>query len=99
MSVFNDVVFAIENRWVIRFNYDGCPRVVEPYLLGETTKGTVALRGYQTEGTSRNGKVPGWRLFQLSMIAAITVERYRFGGARPLYNPSDTAMRRTFARV
>lgn len=49
MSVFNDVKFAIENRWVIRFNYGGCPRVVEPYLLGETTKGTVALRGYQTE--------------------------------------------------
>lgn len=51
MSVIEDLTFAIENRRVVMFNYDGHFRVVEPFLIGVTTTGKPALRGYQTEGT------------------------------------------------
>lgn len=48
MSVIEDLTFAIENRRVVMFNYDGHFRVVEPFLIGVTTTGKPALRGYQT---------------------------------------------------
>ena len=99
MSVFEELSFAITNRRVVSFNYDGLRREVEPFLLGETTAGNLALRGYQTGGSSRSGRVPGWHLFSLSKIDSITVEQFEFEGARPFYNPSDTAMRRIYARV
>ena len=99
MSVADVLTFAIENRRVVTFTYDGHHRVVEPFLLGVTTRGTLALRGYQTAGTSTHGQVPGWHLFSLSKIESIEVTRSEFEGARALYNPTDKAMLRIYARV
>ena len=99
MSVFEDLSFAIASRRVVSFNYGGLPRKVEPFLIGETTAGNLALRGYQTGGSSRSGLVPGWHLFSLSKIDSITAEQSRFEGARPFYDPLDRAMRRIYARV
>lgn len=81
------------------FNYDGHFRVVEPFLIGVTTTGKPALRGYQTEGTSSGGKVPGWHLFSLSKITGIEVTVINFEGLRPFYNPADKAMLRIDAHV
>ncbi len=99
MSVADELTFAIENRRVVTFNYDGHVRVVEPFLIGITTTGKHALRGYQTEGTSSSGKVPGWHLFSLSKITGIDVTLTSFEGLRPFYNPADKAMVRIDAHV
>lgn len=99
MSVADDITFAIENRRVVTFNYDGHSRVVEPFLIGLTTTGKHAVRGYQTAGTSSSGKVPGWHLFSLSKITAIDVTLTSFEGLRPFYNPNDKAMVRIDAHV
>lgn len=99
MSVFEDLSFAIANRRVVSFNYDGLLREVDPFLLGETTSGNLVLRGYQTGGSSRSGLVPGWHLFSLSKIDSITVEQFGFEVARPSYSPFDKAMRRICVRV
>lgn len=99
MSVADVLTFAIENRRVVTFTYDGHHRVVEPFLLGVTTAGNPSLRGYQTAGTSTHGQVPGWHLFSLSKIESIEVTRSEFEGARALYNPFDKAMSRICARV
>ncbi|HJA09988.1 MAG TPA: WYL domain-containing protein [Candidatus Duodenibacillus intestinavium] len=99
MSVFDDLKFAIENRRVVTFTYDGHHRVVEPFLLGVTTAGKPALRGFQTAGTSKSGKVPDWHLFSLSKIVSIEVTPTCFEGARPFYNPADKAMLRIDALV
>ena len=99
MSIEEVLTFAIESRRVVTFTYDGHHRVVEPFLLGVTTRGTLALRGYQTEGTSNSGTVPAWHLFSLSKISAIEVTQSCFEGVRPFYNPADTAMLRIDAHV
>lgn len=99
MSIEEVLTFAIESRRVVTFTYDGHHRVVEPFLLGVTTRGTLALRGYQTAGTSTPGKVPGWHLFSLSKIESIAVTQCGFAGERELYNPTDKAMLRIYARV
>lgn len=99
MSVYEDLVFAIENRRVVQFTYDGHHRVVEPFLLGVTTAGKPALRGFQTEGTSKTGTVPAWHLFSLSKICAIEVTPICFEGVRPFYNPADKGMSRIDAHV
>lgn len=99
MSVIEDLTFAIENRRVVMFNYDGHFRVVEPFLIGVTTTGKPALRGYQTEGTSSGGKVPGWHLFSLSKITVIEVTVINYEGLRPFYNPAVKAMLRIDAHV
>ena len=99
MSVADVLTFAIENRRVVTFTYDGHHRVVEPFLLGVTTAGNPSLRGYQTGGTSKHGLVPGWHLFSLSKIESIAVTQSCFEGVRPFYNPADTAMLRIDAHV
>ena len=99
MSVYDDLTFAIDNRRVVKFTYDGHHRVVEPFLLGVTTAGKPALRGYQTAGTSNSGTVPAWHLFSLSKISAIEVTQSCFEGVRPFYNPADKAMLRIDAHV
>lgn len=92
MSVYDTLARAISERRVVTFTYDGCFRVVEPFLLGTTTAGRPALRGYQTKGGSNSGTVPGWHLFSLDKIAGITMSQEMFAGVRPWYNPADKAM-------
>ena len=71
MSVYDVLAQAIEKRRVVTFTYDGCFRVVEPFLLGTTTAGRPALRAYQTAGGSRSGTVPGWQ----KSVKASSVQR------------------------
>jgi hypothetical protein len=92
MGVYDTLAQAIFERRVVTFTYDGCFRVVEPFLLGTTTAGRPALRGYQTEGGSNSGTVPGWHLFSLDKIGGITMSPASFSGSRPFYNPADRAM-------
>lgn len=83
---------AIRLRRVVTFSYDGYRRVVEPFLIGTTTAGRPALRGYQTEGGSKSGTVPGWHLFSLHKIVGIAMSPCGFSGVRDGYNPSDKGM-------
>lgn len=92
MGTYETLSRAIAMRQVVTFSYDGLPRVVEPFLLGTTTAGRLALRGYQTEGGSKSGIVPGWHLFSIDKIVGISMSPATFSGMRPLYNPSDKAM-------
>lgn len=89
VSVLED---AIRSRRVVTFHYDGPPRIVEPFLIGTTTAGRPALRGFQTGGGSQSGKVPEWRVFLLDKIVGLTTCQKQFSGERPLYNPADEGM-------
>ena len=86
VSVLED---AIRSRRVVTFHYDGLPRIVEPFLIGTTTAGRPALRGFQTGGGSQSGRVPGWHLFSLDKIVGITMTPTTFSGVRDGYNPSS----------
>lgn len=99
MSVYDVLAQAIEERRVVTFTYDGFLRVVEPFLLGTTTAGRPALRGYQTKGGSRSGTVPGWHLFSLGKIVGLATCQKRFSGVRDGYTPSDKGMQAIGAHI
>ena len=90
---------AIQARRVVRFYYGGGHRVVEPHCYGMSTAGHEVLRGYQTSGYSESGESVGWKLFRVSEISGLEVTRETFAGARPGYNPNDSAMATIFCRL
>lgn len=50
---------------VIVFMYGESDRIVAPFVLGVSSEGNPLMRGYQLEGTSKSGKGPGWRVYQI----------------------------------
>ncbi|MCM1513363.1 MAG: WYL domain-containing protein [Oxalobacter formigenes] len=90
---------AIQNRLVVTFTYDGLHRVVEPYTLGLSTAGRLALRAFQTEGNSKSGRTYDWHLFSVENIRDITMTESRFLPTRPGYNPADKGMRTIFCHA
>lgn len=90
---------AIQSRQIIRFYYNGGLRTVEPHSHGLSRARHELLRGYQTGGYSESGEPVGWKLFRVSEISSLEVTGERFAGARPGYNPHDSAMETIFCRV
>lgn len=83
---------AINSRQVIRFNYKGGLRTVEPFCHGMSTAGNEVLRGYQTGGYSESGEPVEWKLFRVSEMSNLEMTDEHFSGIRPGYNPHDSAM-------
>ena len=83
----NDVLCdAICAQRILRFQYDGKVRVVEPHLVGETSSGHDVLFGW-----CRNAKAEelgDWRTFVLALISALEVLADTFPHPRPHYNPT-----------
>jgi predicted DNA-binding transcriptional regulator YafY len=92
---------AISDKKALRFLYDGDgERIVEPYCFGESQTGVDVLRAYQTRGYSSSGTPQGWRLFDVSKIANLTIlEDEPFAGERKGYNPNDSIMVRFYCRL
>lgn len=69
----NSVSNAIENRTRVLIDYsdedNNAPgqRLIEPYALGITKAGNLALRAYQYQGATLRG-IPKWKLFRLDRI-------------------------------
>jgi len=65
----NSVSNAIENRTRVLIDYSDAPgqRLIEPYALGITKAGNLALRAYQYQGATLRG-IPKWKLFRLDRI-------------------------------
>jgi len=81
---------AIRNRRVLQFTYAGHPRIVEPHAYG-LKKRTLkeVFRCYQTGGTFRSGKVPGWTLMEVDKIEFLIMTNEHFEGMRPKYSKGD----------
>jgi len=90
---------AIKNRSVLKFTYDGCPRVVEPHAYGLSRAENEVIRCYQTGGISRSGTVPDWRLMDVSKIEFLTVTGEHFVGERTGYVRGDKGMPTIFCEL
>ena len=90
---------AIRNRYVLRFTYDGHPRIVEPHAYGLSRAGNEVMRCYQTGGTSRYSKVPDWKLMKVARIKFLTVTEEHFVGERPKYQRGDKGMSTIFCEL
>lgn len=80
------LVRAIHEQRVVKFNYGGHARTVEPHAYGVATTGDVVLHGFQTEGGSVSGKPPGWRTFNAAEIRELTVTDTNFARPRADYS-------------
>lgn len=94
-----DVRFAIENRRLLQFTYDGFTRLVEPHTFGVDGKGHYAIRAYQVSGGSKSGEYVGWKLFHVAEICSGTVLDEQFSGPRSGYKRGDKGFSRIFAEL
>ena len=90
---------AIHNRCVLKFTYEGHPRIVEPHAYGLSRTLSEVIRCYQTGGTSRSGKTPDWRLMRVDRIESLIVTEEHFVGERPGYKRGDKGMSTIFCEL
>lgn len=64
---------AIQRQRVLKVNYGGYDRLIEPHALGTTAGGHAALLAWQIEGGSKSDPPTGWRLFVLSDLHQVTI--------------------------
>jgi WYL domain-containing protein len=93
------VVRATLEHRMLRFNYAGHPRTVEPQLVGIHENGEPLLVAFQTGGTSSTGAVPGWRTFRTSELDAVEVGDETFPGLRLDFELASHPMVEIFARA
>jgi len=67
-SFKQEIVEGIETLFVVEFEYNGFPRVVEPYELGISKDGFTLLRGYQLSDEAKGRITEGWKLFRLDYM-------------------------------
>jgi hypothetical protein len=89
---------AIRLKHVIRFEYHGGAREVEPYIYGRSSAGVELLRAFQLRGASRSGETAGWKMFQVADISSVSVTFEPFT-ARSGYDPNDTVITFVNCRV
>jgi hypothetical protein len=88
---------AIRIRHLIRFRYKGRERIAEPHDYGIQTE-TVRLFCYQVGGHS-SGRLPGWRMFDVSGMRECELLEKGFAGNRETPSGSHLRWDKVFLRV
>jgi hypothetical protein len=88
---------AIEKKRLIRFNYKGKERIVEPHDYG-IQNGIVRLHCWQVAGRS-NGRLPGWRLFDVKDMQNYEILDRHFPGNREIASGQHHRWDKIFIRV
>lgn len=85
------IIGAIKNSKIIKFEYEGELRIVEPHCYGLAKNGE-AIRAYQIDGYSSVGKL-GWKLYSVSKISKLEILEDNFKAREAeRYKKGDTAM-------
>jgi hypothetical protein len=90
--------FAIENKRLLSFTYDGYYRIVEPHCFGLTTKNHPAIRAFQVEGQSSTGRLD-WKIYELSKIENLQLLEQSFMVPRSGYKKGDKSMSQIFLEL
>ena len=90
--------FAITNRRLIQFRYDGNLRLAEPHDYG-TIGGEKQLLIYQISGESRSVKIPDWRLVRVAAMKRARVLDKEFAGGRTIPSGNHKKWDQLIARV
>lgn len=80
-SVHDLLFFAIQNKRLIEFEYQGKSRTAEPHDYG-IIDGVRKLLVYQLRGESKSGSLPDWRLVEVPHIKKLRVSDEQFRGGR-----------------
>ena len=88
---------AIAEKRLIRFQYKGKERICEPHDYG-IQKGIVRLHCWQIAGAS-NGRLPGWRLFDVIEMKDFEMLDRHFPGNREVASGKHHQWNEIFVRV
>lgn len=88
---------AIETKHLIRFQYKNQERIAEPHDYG-VQNGIVRLFCYQVGGRS-NGRLPGWRLINVSEMQDCEILDKQFAGNRETPTGAHHHWDEVFVRV
>ena len=110
-QIIDILITAIKGGNLIRFEYKGQIRIVEPYLIGELyskfqnhlEEGEFALRAWFVSGFSNRpiDKKEGdrWRIYELNKMIEIEILTEMNKIIRPFYIPNDNDFKRINYRV
>jgi len=90
---------AIRQRRRLLFEYDGLPRVVEPYCHGTNTRGSELLRAVQVAGSSSSGAFGFGKLWTVSKMTLVRGSDEVFAPSDPHYNPDDSTITLIHCRI
>lgn len=91
--------FAIANKRLIRFTYEGAVRVAEPHDYGVRGGGTKVLAFQRQKAARKDHQVRGWRWFDISKIQDCVVLEESFSGTRETANQQHHSWDVLYARV
>lgn len=93
------IIQAIKTKHLLRIEYHGYYRLVEPYTYGVNKKGNEALSCYQVEGGSESNERQGWKILLISEAHAITSTASAFLHARDGYKRNTETMPHIYAQL
>ena len=91
------ILSAIKNKHVLRFDYNGRERIVEPQTYGISIPGREVLRAHQIGGRAGSGQLRMAKLFDLKKMLNLRKEETAFTSGLSAHNPHDSAMVEIFA--
>ena len=98
-TTINQICEAIRLRVLLAFEYQGYPRLVEPYCHGTSTTGDQVLRAVQVGGSSKSGGLGFGKLWSLADMKSVRLTGENFVPSDPSYNPDDRHMKLIHCRI
>jgi hypothetical protein len=92
-----DIIYAIENQLLLKVNYNGGNRVIEPHCFGLANTNNRLLRAYQTSGYAKTRK-HGWKLLDLKKIKSCEIQTENFR-QRLDYKRNDKDMKLIYSQL
>jgi hypothetical protein len=89
---------AISGKKVINFHYKNKQRVAEPHDYG-IQNGIRRLLCYQIGGQTNTGRLPSWRLVDVTDMKDVQISNHTFAGNRPPESGKHRSWEVVFARV
>lgn len=93
-SIFNVLTQAIDGHWLLGVVDEAGPRVIEPYLIFESSQGDLLLHGWQRSGAYRQTPPPRWCNLHLDDLVTVEIIRTHFAKPHAHYNPASRAFHR-----
>jgi hypothetical protein len=90
---------AIRECRLLACDYKGKPRVIAPYCLGLSQRGSQMLRAVQVGGASHSNGFGFGKLWTVADIENLRLLDETFVADDPDYNPDDSAMKSIICRV
>ena len=93
------IIEAINTKHLLRVEYHGYYRLVEPHAYGINQKGHESLSCYQVAGGSESNEPQGWKLLLIREAHAISITENKYMYARSGYKPNTNTMKRIYAQL